>query len=245
VACPKSFSGRDRADLIENWMDGFVQKDILKLYPVARPDSLRRLLETLLAQSGEPFEASPLEKKVPGIKRDTSQAYAQMLEDTQAIHLLRPFHGDAASEIESQPVAWGFDTGFVRHYKAWDRLRETDYEFLWRHAVLTELQSHHLRYELRYFETQERQLLHRLRAPEGRQTRIHGDAMLECERFRVGFATRVSSRLPRRGKSGGDARRTGLFARSSRRREVFRQIRPHREAGRASGRRETLKGGGS
>jgi predicted AAA+ superfamily ATPase len=151
VACPKSFSGRDRADLIENWMDGFVQKDILKLYPVARPDSLRRLLETLLAQSGEPFEASPLEKKVPGIKRDTSQAYVQMLEDTQAIHLLRPFHGDAASEIESQPVAWGFDTGFVRHYKAWDRLRETDYEFLWRHAVLTELQSHHLRYELRYW----------------------------------------------------------------------------------------------
>jgi predicted AAA+ superfamily ATPase len=141
----------ERAELIENWVDGFVQKDILRLYSVGRPDSLRRLLETLLARSGEPFEASPLEKKVPGIKRDTIQNYVQMLEDTQAIHLLRPFYGDAAGEIKAQPMAWGFDTGFVRHYKAWDKLRETDYEFLWRHAVLNELQSYNLRYEIRYW----------------------------------------------------------------------------------------------
>ena len=83
-----------------------------------------RLLETVKASSAL------------GISRPTVASYLRALEVTQAMTVLRPFHGGGRKELVKTPKVYGFDTGFVSFFKGWDPLRDDDYGILWEHLVL-------------------------------------------------------------------------------------------------------------
>lgn len=105
-----------------------------------------------MAQSGGIFEATSLARACE-VSRPTVTAYAAVLEATHLAHLVRPFASGRATEIVSAPRVYGFDTGFVRHYRGWRELRPEDLGVLWEHLVLNELHAHLGRGPIRYWRT--------------------------------------------------------------------------------------------
>jgi predicted AAA+ superfamily ATPase len=120
------------------WMDSFWAKDIQELFPVEQYGPFRRFVELLLADSGGMFEASRFAMACE-LSRPSISKYLTILEATHVATVVRPFTTRRAAEIVSAPRVYGFDTGFVAHYRGWRELRPEDQGALWEHFVLNEL----------------------------------------------------------------------------------------------------------
>lgn len=128
-------------DDFQDWFDGYWAKDLQELFRLERRSGFQKLLELLLIQSGGMFEASSLASPC-GISRTTVGTYLGILEETMVVRVLRPFHSARSREVVQAPKVYGFDTGFVCHYRGWDRLRNDDLGPLWEHLVLNEFIAH-------------------------------------------------------------------------------------------------------
>lgn len=106
----------------------------------------------LLAQSGGIFEATALARPVEA-SRQTVMNYLAVLDATFVMHVIRPYAAAGAAEIVSAPRVYGFDTGFVSHFREWDRPRGEQLGTLWEHFVLNELQVHVNRSRIHYWRT--------------------------------------------------------------------------------------------
>jgi hypothetical protein len=137
---------------IEGWVDTFWARDIQEAFHLESAASFRRLFELLMAQSGSMFEAARLAKRC-GASRTTVSTYLAALETAFAMHVVRPYAGGGRSEIVSAPKVYGFDTGFVCHYRGATTLRPADLGPLWEHLVLNELHAHVGRNAIRYWRT--------------------------------------------------------------------------------------------
>jgi len=126
-----------RADF-QDWFDGYWAKDLQELFRLERRSGFQKLLELVFIQSGGMFEASSFAAPC-GISRTTVSTYLEILEETMVAKVLRPFHSARSREVVQAPKVYGFDTGFVCHYRGWETLREDDFGVLWEHLVLNEL----------------------------------------------------------------------------------------------------------
>ncbi len=68
--------------------------------------------------------------------------YLLALQASWLVQVIRPFSTRHATEIISIPKTYAFDTGFFCHFRGWQELRLEDFAILWKHWVLTELNSH-------------------------------------------------------------------------------------------------------
>ena len=136
----------------QEWMDAYWAKDILELFRLERRQSFQRLLELLLMQSGGIFEATALARPVEA-SRQTVMNYLAVLEATFVMHVVRPYAAAGAAEITSAPRVYGFDTGFVCHFREWDHPRESELGLLWEHLVLNELYAQIGRARVHYWRT--------------------------------------------------------------------------------------------
>ena len=105
---------------------------------------------TCIAPSGGQFEVTKTATAL-SITRPTVESHVSALEITQAVTLVRPFHGGGLNELVKQPKIYGFDTGFVSFARGWDPLRQDDYGTLWEHVVLEHLQAHFPDRPIRYW----------------------------------------------------------------------------------------------
>lgn len=126
--------------LYREWLDSFFARDIQRLFGFRDMNRFNALFEYLLRQSGGQFEVSGTAAAL-GITRPTVESHVQALSITQAITLVRPFHGGGQNEIVKQPKLYAFDTGFVSYARGWDPLRPDDLGPLWEHVVLEHLQA--------------------------------------------------------------------------------------------------------
>ena len=141
LACgglPEHFLEPQPASAFEEWMDSFWSKDIQELFPVERYGPFRRFVELVLVDSGGLFEATRFAAACE-ISRPTVAKYLAILEATHVAQVVRPFTTRRATEIVAAPRVYGFDTGFVAHYRGWRELRGEDLGALWEHFVLNEL----------------------------------------------------------------------------------------------------------
>ena len=134
----------------QEWMDAYWARDIQELFRLERRASFQRFAELLMAQSGGIFEATKFAAPCE-VSRQTITNYLAILEATSVALILRPFSSRRSNEIISAPKVYGFDTGFVCHYRGWDSLRPDDLGRLWEHYVLNELAAHLQSTELRYW----------------------------------------------------------------------------------------------
>jgi len=124
----------------QEWMDEYWAKDIQQLFQLERRFSFQRFTELLFMQSGGIFEATKF--AIPcEVSRTTISNYLSVLELTFVVHVIRPFSSRRATEIVSAPKVYAFDTGFICHYKGWEKLRDEDLGLLWEHYVLNEIQG--------------------------------------------------------------------------------------------------------
>jgi uncharacterized protein len=122
------------------WLDSFYARDIQELFRVAKRGAFITLTELLLRNGGGIVDITKM-SKLTGITRPTVMTYLDVLQATHVITLVRPYHGGSRAEIIRQPKAYGFDTGFVCHYRGWNELRPEDRGVLWEHVVLETLQT--------------------------------------------------------------------------------------------------------
>jgi len=134
----------------QEWMDSFWAKDIQELFRLERRSAFLRCIELLLINSGGVFEAKTYSGPCE-ISRATVSNYLSVLEQTRVAHVVRPYSSRRSTEIISAPKVYGFDTGFIRHYRGWNELRPADLGGLWEHYVLNELQGHGADFEIRYW----------------------------------------------------------------------------------------------
>lgn len=134
----------------EEWLDFFWARDIQELFRLERRGGFQQCLELLLTQSGGMFDASKLAAPCE-MSRTTVGKYLNVLEATRVVHVIRPFGTRRATEIVSAPKVYGFDTGFVRHHRGWSELRPEDWENLWKHYVLNEIQARLQEQQVRYW----------------------------------------------------------------------------------------------
>jgi predicted AAA+ superfamily ATPase len=117
------------------WLDSFFARDIQRLFAFRDINRFNALFEYVLRQSGGQLETTRTASAL-GISRPTVESHLQALEITQALTLVRPFHGGGQGEIVKQPKAYAFDTGFVSFARGWDPLRPADKGLLWEHLVV-------------------------------------------------------------------------------------------------------------
>lgn len=134
------------------WMDSFFARDIQQLFAFRDPGKFNTLFEYLLRQSGGQFEIAKASGAL-GISRPTITDHLRALETTQAMTVVRPFHGRGLKELVKMPKVYGFDSGFVSFARGWDPPRQDDYGSLWEHLVLEYLQAHVPDMAIQYWRT--------------------------------------------------------------------------------------------
>ena len=132
------------------WLDSFFARDVQRLFGFRDVNRFNALLEYVLRQSGGQLEVSRAAAAL-GLARQTVQSHLDAMEITNAVTLVRPFHGGGQGEIVRMPKAYGFDTGFVSFVRGWDPLRPEDLGILWEHLVLEYLQAHSPDIPVRYW----------------------------------------------------------------------------------------------
>jgi len=134
-------AGEKRSGFYREWMDSFFARDIQRLFGFRDMNRFNALLEYVLRQSGGLLDVTKTASAL-GVARATVQSHLEALQITQAVTLVRPYHGAGNKEIVRMPRLYGFDTGFVSFARGWDPLRPDDYGVLWEHLVLEHLQAH-------------------------------------------------------------------------------------------------------
>lgn len=138
---PPFFLSDERDDYAyEEWLDSYWAKDLSELFVVDKKSAFMKFFESILAQSGQLFEAQAL-TSICEVSRQTIMNYLGILETTLVATVLRPFHANVATEIKSQPKVYGFDTGFVAYCRGIDKLRDEDRGLFLEHLALHELQA--------------------------------------------------------------------------------------------------------
>lgn len=138
---PALLAESKKPSFYREWLDSFFARDIQRLFGFRDINRFNALFEYLLKQSGGQFEVTKTATAL-GITRPTVESHVSALEITQAVTLVRPFHGGGLNELVKQPKIYGFDTGFVSFARGWDPLRQDDFGPLWEHVVLEHLQAH-------------------------------------------------------------------------------------------------------
>jgi hypothetical protein len=142
----ENFPEKDYAE----WIDAFWARDIQEMFRLERRTAFLKLLEMLMLQSGGLCELTGMATPC-GVSRQTLVNYLKVLEETGAVHVLRPFAKNPQREITAMPKVYGFDTGFVCYAKGWRELRSEDIGLLWEHLVLDELKARFASSEIFYW----------------------------------------------------------------------------------------------
>lgn len=137
---PALLADSKRPAFYREWMDSFFARDIQRLFGFRDMNRFNALLEYVMRQSGGQLEVAGAARAL-GITRPTVESHLRALEITNAISLLRPFHGGGQNELAKMPKVYAFDTGFVSFARGWDPLRTEDLGLLWEHIVLEHLQA--------------------------------------------------------------------------------------------------------
>lgn len=166
-----SFPEKDYSE----WMDAFWARDIQELFRLEKRSAFLRLLEMLMLQSGGLCELSRLASPC-GASRQTLSNYLNVLEETGAVHVIRPYAKNPTREIISMPKVYGFDTGFVCHARGWRNPRREDLGGLWEHLVLDELKTRFESSEIFYWRDKKKHEVDFVIARRG-----HAPVAIECK----------------------------------------------------------------
>jgi len=147
---PALLAETKRPAFYREWVDSFFARDIQRLFAFRDMNRFNALFEYLLGQSGGQFEVTKTASAL-GITRPTVESHVSALEITNAMTLVRPYHGGGQHELVKQPKMYAFDTGFVSYARGWNPLRTEDCGLLWEHLVLEHLQAQFPDTPIRYW----------------------------------------------------------------------------------------------
>jgi predicted AAA+ superfamily ATPase len=152
---PQALLGKERdLELYAEWSDSFFARDIHELFRIEKRQPFLRMFEWLLANNGRLVETTEL-STVAGLSRPTVVRYLDAMEVTQAVTVLRPFHGGSAQELVKQPKVYAFDTGFVCYARGFGELRPDDAGQLLENLTLESLQACERVHQIHFWRTKQ------------------------------------------------------------------------------------------
>lgn len=147
---PALLASEKKPAFYREWVDSFFARDIQRLFGFRDMNRFNALFEYLIRQSGGQLEVTRTAAAL-GIARPTVESHLRALEVTNAVTIVRPFHGGGQRELVKMPKVYAFDTGFVSYVRGWDPLRPDDLGQLWEHLVLEHLQAQFPDVSIRYW----------------------------------------------------------------------------------------------
>ncbi|MDX2347145.1 MAG: DUF4143 domain-containing protein [Legionella sp.] len=177
------------------WSDDYWAKDVQELFNITNKHSFQRFMELLLANSGNLFEATKFAAPCE-VSRTTINKYLYVLQQTYVAHVIKPYTSYAPSEIVSAPKVYGFDTGFVCHYKGWFDLRREDLGFLFEHIVLNEILGQFPKCNVRYWRDKSKHEIDFVYLKNRHQTPITIECKWSANNFSFKALTKFRSRYP-------------------------------------------------
>lgn len=147
---PALLAGEKKPAFYREWVDSFFARDIQRLFGFRDMNRFNALFEYVMRQSGGQLEVTRTAAAL-GITRPTVESHLRALEVTNAVTIVRPFHGGGQRELVKMPKVYAFDTGFVSYVRGWDPLRPDDLGYLWEHLVLEHLQAQAPDVSIRYW----------------------------------------------------------------------------------------------
>ncbi len=181
---PALLSSEHDLEFYAEWMDSFYSRDVQELFKVEKRSAFLKLFETVLRNSGGMADMTGLSKHT-SLSRPTVLNYIDVLEISQALHILRPYAAGGRREILAQPKIYGFDTGFVAFARGWSDLRAEDCGNLWEHLVLDTLLSISKILKIQFWRDKQQREIDFV-VPQGRQ----GVDAIECKWNIKNFETR-------------------------------------------------------
>lgn len=109
---PKIYlSENNKNILLAQLYKNYIQKDIIEILKVGKPDILQKLIVLLAHSAGQQVNYNQLSIDC-GVSIHTIQNYLHILEETYVIKKLSSFVGNKRTEITSNPVYYFLDCGF-------------------------------------------------------------------------------------------------------------------------------------
>ena len=106
----RSLDGRNRADRYSSYLDSIVERDVAGLFPVRKPENLRRMIDQIAGRTGNELNVTNLCSDL-GIKNETATAYLDALIKLGVVHLLGSWASGEASREIRRPKIHMLDTG--------------------------------------------------------------------------------------------------------------------------------------
>lgn len=100
-----------RSILLTQLFQNYINKDIVEILKISKPDVLQKLVTLLAHSSGQLVNYTQLSNDCR-VSTTTIYNYLSILEKTYVIHQLLPFVGNKRSEVTSNPVCYFLDNGF-------------------------------------------------------------------------------------------------------------------------------------
>lgn len=119
-AYPKVVQSKYKEKMLTNLYNRYIEKDIIEILQLNRPDVLESLLGLVAHASGQLVNYQTLANDC-GVSAPTVQSYLSILEKTYVLAKLKPFVGNKRKEITSRPIYYFLDNGFrnqaLRHFQ--------------------------------------------------------------------------------------------------------------------------------
>ena len=153
---PSLLSDKLDNEFFGEWLDSFYARDVQEIFAVEKRQPFLKALEFLLMSNGTQLEVTKL-AQAAGISRPTATKYLDILENTKALTVVRPFSKKSISEMTHQPKIYGFDTGFYCYVRGIKELRSEDCGVLLENLTLETLQASGYGADLCYWRTKSQQ----------------------------------------------------------------------------------------
>lgn len=156
---PKIYLSKQKSVLLSRLFDDYINKDIIEILQISKPDVMRRLISLLAHSSGQLVNyqhlATDCQVSIP-----TIQQYCHILEQCFTLVKVTPFVANKRKEIVTNPVYYFIDNGFrnqaLRRFSSLDD--RDDLGLLVESAVFQEIYKmraqHFLEFDVHFWRTQ-------------------------------------------------------------------------------------------
>ncbi len=156
---PKVTLSQRKAMVLKHLYQNYIQKDIIEILKIGKPDLLQKLITLIAHSSGQLVNYTTLATDCK-TSVATIQHYCSILEKTYTIYSLKPFVGNKRKEVVANPVYYFIDNGFRNQSlrKLTLSKERSDYGLLMENAIFQELlkfkEQHFYDFDIHYWRTQ-------------------------------------------------------------------------------------------
>jgi predicted AAA+ superfamily ATPase len=110
--------GLDHATYYGLYLSTYLERDVRNLTQVGDLSAFRAFMVALAARTGRTLNLSAVASDV-GVSVPTAKRWLSILEASQVVYLLKPYHINVTKRVVKMPKLYFLDTGLAAHLTGW------------------------------------------------------------------------------------------------------------------------------